>query len=267
MTTPLHQVIAKLSGSFELKASNLLSSENVIALSTSLWIMNILMQKNFMMGLTLKDQSLFNHAKELLVTEMKRVDYNLNDYEIIHVSKPNAPFLLQIKFFAKKNESIDQVNKNLEKLIKIPSMDLNFLYAQLSREDTGISLLIANCGHSRVSTVIEILKSMTHEIKLSSLQDILDLYGDPKPAACNNAITISADLINPWTPAAKLSGLYISAPIFNQYNKPFMLLSLIEHLIFLLEQKVTSDKNILMSEANLLYFRNKIFGQRFQFFL
>jgi hypothetical protein len=46
--------------------------DSVLSLSTALWIMNILMSTNFVIGLT-RDQKLFDNAKETLITEMKRV--------------------------------------------------------------------------------------------------------------------------------------------------------------------------------------------------
>lgn len=71
--------------------------DSVLSLSTALWIMNILMSTNFVIGLTKRDQKLFDNAKETLITEMKRLNYNLNDYKVLPVSKKNEPLLLQIK--------------------------------------------------------------------------------------------------------------------------------------------------------------------------
>ncbi len=81
--------------------------DSVLSLSTALWIMNILMSTNFVIGLTKRDQKLFDNAKETLITEMKRLNYNLSDYKVLPVSKKNEPLLLQIKLEQKSDRIID----------------------------------------------------------------------------------------------------------------------------------------------------------------
>jgi hypothetical protein len=70
--------------------------DSVLSLSTALWIMNILMSTNFVIGLTKRDQKLFDNAKETLITEMKRLNYNLNDYKVLPVSKRMNRFCFKL---------------------------------------------------------------------------------------------------------------------------------------------------------------------------
>lgn len=105
--------------------------DSVLSLSTALWIMNILMSTNFVIGLTKRDQKLFDNAKETLITEMKRLNYNLSDYKVLPVSKKNEPLLLQIKLEQKSDRIIDLVNANLKDLSKDESMVIEVLYANL----------------------------------------------------------------------------------------------------------------------------------------
>ena len=100
--------------------------DSVLSLSTALWIMNILMSTNFVIGLTKRDQKLFDNAKETLITEMKRLNYNLSDYKVLPVSKKNEPLLLQIKLEQKSDRIIDLVNANLKDLSKTSPWLLKF---------------------------------------------------------------------------------------------------------------------------------------------
>ena len=79
----LPEMISQISG-FSSRDSEVFKS-SVIALTSSLWCMNVLMATNFIVGLSKRDQGLYNDAKETLITEMKRLDYNLNDYELVPI--------------------------------------------------------------------------------------------------------------------------------------------------------------------------------------
>ncbi|WP_228286918.1 hypothetical protein [Acinetobacter pittii] len=123
--------------------------DSVLSLSTALWIMNILMSTNFVIGLTKRDQKLFDNAKETLITEMKRLNYNLSDYKVLPVSKKNEPLLLQIKLEQKSDRIIDLVNANLKDLSKDESMVIEVLYANLMNSNSGVCITISDIHDKR----------------------------------------------------------------------------------------------------------------------
>ncbi|HDI2492263.1 TPA: hypothetical protein PKT84_002813 [Acinetobacter baumannii] len=235
--------------------------DSVLSLSTALWIMNILMSTNFVIGLTKRDQKLFDNAKETLITEMKRLNYNLSDYKVLPVSKKNEPLLLQIKLEQKSDRIIDLVNANLKDLSKDESMVIEILYANLMNSNSGVCITISDIHDKTALQVSEILTDISKELKVSTLSDVLDIYA--RPIEHNNA-KVRFTLVNPWALSTdRKKTLCIAAPIFNEYNSPFKLIALLQNIIYLINQKCTKETDLLFDSINLPKFQNRLFGQSF----
>lgn len=235
--------------------------DSVMSLSFALWIMNILISTNFVIGLTKRDQKIFDNAKEALITEMKRLNYNLSDYNIHPVSKKYEPLLLQIKLEQKSDRIIDRVNSNLKLLSKDESMVIEVLYAHLMNNNSGVCLTISNIHDKSANQVSKLLNNLSRELMVSALSDVLDIYS--KPIEQDEA-NVMMHLVNPWAVTTdKNDVLCIAAPIFNEYNSPFKLIALIQNIIYLINQKCSKETNVLFNSINLPKFQNKLFGQTF----
>ncbi|WP_411691084.1 hypothetical protein [Acinetobacter gandensis] len=241
--------------------------DSVIALTSSLWVMNVLISTNFIVGLSKRDQSLFNDAKETLITEMKRLDYNLNDYEVIPVLDKDNQTLLQLNLHQKSNSVIAAVNLNLKKMHKDKSMDLDRMYSYLLKDSAGVCLQLTGLENITAKSVRAILVQISNELRVISLMDLLDTYNKPIASEQFSTIQIKLNLINPWLPIeSKCAGLYITSPIFNEYNCPFKLLATIQNIIFYIDQKCSSEGDMtLFDSINLPKFKNKLFGQSFHY--
>lgn len=263
--------------------------DGVISLSFALWIMNILMSTNFIIGLTKRDQKIFDNAKETLITEMKRLKYNLNDYKIHPVFKENEPpllhyiakkklitvatclhysfpkknkqLLLQINLEQKSDRIIDTVNSNLNILSKDKFMAIEVLYAHLMNNKSGVCVTISDIHEMTNIQVIELLNNISQELKVTTLADVLDIYSRPIE---QGSAKVTIHLVNPWAVKTdKKDVLCIAAPIFNEYNSPFKLIALVQNIIYLIKQKCSKETNVLFNSINLPKFQNRLFGQTF----
>lgn len=261
----LPEKISQISG-FSSSDSDLFK-DSVLALTSSLWIMNVLMATNFLVGLSKRDLSIYSDAKDALVTEMKRLDYNLNDYEVLPVLNDTSPVLLQLKLHQKTDRIVAAVNLNLQHIHKDESMDLDKLYTYILKENTGVCLHIANISNAPAITVKNLLVQIANEMKLVSLSDLLDTYNRPVKSDINSEIEINLKLMNPWVPIdSNLKGIFITSPIFNEYNCPFKLLAIIQNIIFYIDQKCSSETDMTSIDSiNLPKLKNKLFGQCFQY--
>ena len=235
--------------------------DSVMSISSALWIMNILMSTNFVIGLTKRDQKIFDNAKETLITEMKRLNYNLSDYSIHPVSKKNEPLFLQIKLEQKSDRIIDTVNTNMKFLSKDKTMVIEVLYAHLMSNNSGVCLTITNIHDKSANQVRELLINLSQELKVSCLSDVLDIYS--RPIEQGNA-KVMMRLVNPWAVTTDIKDvLCIAAPIFNEYNSPFKLIALLQNIIYLINHKCSKETNVLFNSINLPKFQNRLFGQTF----
>lgn len=235
--------------------------DSVLSLSTAMWVMNILMSTNFVIGLTKRDQKLFGNAKETLITEMKRLNYNLSDYKVLPISKKNEQLLLQIKLEQKSDRIIDLVNANLDELSKDESMVIEVLYANLMNNNSGVCITISDIHDKTALQVSEILTNLSNELKVSTLSDVLDIYARPID---HDDAKVSFNLVNPWALSTdKKNVLCIAAAIFNEYNSPFKLIALLQNIIYLINQKYTKETDVLFNSINLPKFQNRLFGQSF----
>lgn len=240
--------------------------ESVIALTSTLWIMNVLMNTNFIVGLTKRDQSIFNEAKDVFATEMKRLKFNLNDFQVDSVLSEYAPTLLQVKLHQKTDKTLAAVNVNLQTIIKDPSMDLSMLYKFIFKENSGVCLYINGLDQATAIEVRDLLLDLANELKTSSLTDMLNLYAKPQKIALNKEIGVSLYLTNPWNVNNNKPGLYIYSSIFNDYNSPFKILASIHNIIFYINQICTNEKDQrLFDSVKLSKLRNWFFGQSFQY--
>gem|GEM_PF-2150198 len=258
----LQSMMTQISG-FSIHDSEVFK-KSVIALTSSLWVMNVFTVVNLSIGLSNKDRSILSNAKNTLISEMKRLDYNLADFEIIKDKTIRESVVLQINLKQKSDQIIANVNLNLRALFKLKLIDLSTLYSYFYTEKSGISLTVTGSNPLKVSDVKTLLGNLSHDLQVSSLIEVMDLYGQTNTTLPGNEISVTLRHENPYKRPGSLASntLYLKAPIHNDFNCPFLFLAVISNLLYFLEVKSNEcDVNLLLKDVELLTFRNTTFGQ------
>lgn len=242
------------------KFENKEASKAIQTLSTCVFAVDILLKTELEGGLSKQDWAILTEAKSTILTEMGRLYYEPVEYELVVDAEKNST--VQIKLKQQTNETIDRVNECVIKMSQSEKHDLRFLYQLFLTETSGVRVSLLNVGELSVIELQTVLLFVTESVKTIALADLLATYSKPTKLNIVGEEQLYIENLNPFSTNVTQKGIFLIAPILNEYNAPLRLITLFETLLFILKDKYILQKNECnLKNVNFKSLHNKAFGQ------
>lgn len=235
-------------------------SKAVQTLSTCVNAVDVLLKRELEGGLSKQDWSILTEVKSTILSEMRRLNYNPVDYELVVDSEINST--VQIKLKQRTDEIISRVNECVFTMSQSKKYDLRYIYQQFLTETSGVQVNLLNVDALSVKELETVLLFVAESFKTIALADLLATYSKPTKLNIVGEERLFISNVNPYSLKETQNGITLTAPILNEYNAPLRLITLFEALVFVLRDKYILPKNECnLKNVDFKSLHNKAFGQ------